>query len=194
MKSFSPHHLVNNTMSHIQSNPLIAFTQRYIEEWQQKFGHAPKSADLYGIPSPCITSTKDLEVLWQPVLTTTHSLAIVEEVINLTIHSDAHLFYGTQYAGDMAASFNDMPLSLLQVWSEDDFSRLEQNMIAHLTMQKKLKRRPSIFIATTDDSTQLIAIDNQTGAIILENLIENKVDLLANDLSTFIANLKPVAQ
>lgn len=192
--SFFSHHLVNNYMSYASSNSLLTFTQYYIDEWQKSFGHNPKSADLYGISSPCITSTKDLEVFWLPVLTNNHSLNIVEEVINLTITPDAHLFYGTQYAGDMAASFNGLSLSLIQVWSEEDFSRLEQNLIAHLSMQKKLKRRPSIFIATTDDPTQLIAIDNLTGAIILEKLIENETEVLADNLDSFLADLKPIAQ
>lgn len=181
-------------MDNLNSNPLLAFTQRYINEWQKVTGDNPKSLDLYGIPSPCITHTHDLAVFWQPILTNQHTLNIVEEMINLIIHADAHLFYGSQYAGDMKASFNQLELSLLQVWSNDDFSRLEQNIIAHLHMQKKLKRRPSIFIATTDDPTQLIAIDNQTGNIILEKLIENEMEILANNLDTFLATLKPVAR
>lgn len=181
-------------MNNAQLNSLIVFTQNYIDLWQQTFNHNPKSEDLYGIPSPCIIDTQDLAVLWQPLATNTHNLNIVEEVINLTIHPDAHLFYGSQYAGDMSALFDDRKLSLIQVWSDDDFSRLEQNIIAHLHMQKKLKRRPSIFIASTDDPTQLIAIDNQTGTIILEKLIENETEILADNLDAFLSKLKPIAQ
>lgn len=178
----------------IQSDSLIQFTQRYIDVWQTMFNHNPKSSELYGVASPCITNTTDLAVFWLPIRPSSHTLNIVEEVINLTIHPDAHLFYSTQYAGDMLATFEHLSLSLVQVWSDDDFSRLEQNIIAHLMMQKKLKRRPSIFIATTDDETEIIAIDNQTGKIVLEKLITNETDILADNLDTFLRNLKPVAQ
>lgn len=181
-------------MANSPSQALQQFTQNYIDLWQQQAHHTAKSSELYGIPSPCIVDTQDLAVFWQPIRPNTHTLNIVEEVINLTIHPAAHQFYGTQYAGDMTAIHKTLPITLIQVWSEDDFSRLEQNIIAHLTMQKRLKRRPSIFIASTDDDTKLVAIDNQTGNVILENLIDYQNDILAEDLSTFLLNLKPIAQ
>lgn len=181
-------------MNKKQSTELIDFTQCYIDLWKKTYNQEPFSSELYDIESPCVVATKDLGVFWLPVLSNNHNLDIVEEVIDIKIHSDAHFFYGTQYAADMCAHFNHLNLKLVQVWSEEDFSRLEQNLIAHLTMQKKLKRRPSIFIATTDDETEIISIDNQTGAVILEKLIENKFDILSDSLNEFLLSLKPVAQ
>lgn len=173
---------------------LSLFTQRYIEQWQTEFNHLPRSTELYGMPSPCIIKKDDSAVFWLPVATNHHSLDVVEEVIYLTIHPDTRLFYSAQYAGDMMATFDERSLSLIQVWSDEDFSRLEQNMLAHLSMQKRLKRRPSVFIATTTDETEIITIDNQTGAVMLEKLIENKTDKLAENLATFLSGLKPIAQ
>ncbi|WP_392561169.1 SecY-interacting protein [Orbus sturtevantii] len=181
-------------MNKTQSNCLILFTEHYIDIWQNTTKHAPISSELYGVPSPCIIDTIDLAVLWLPIRPSPHSLAIAEEVANIRIHDSAHLFYGTQYAGDMQAQWHDLSLSLIQVWSDDDFSRLEQNIIAHLMMQKKLKRRPTIFIATTNDEAEIIAIDNKTGNIILEKLITNETKVLASDLDTFLSNLTPIAQ
>lgn len=177
-----------------QLDTLLLFTQRYIKLWHTNMNHDPKSEELYGIASPCITKTEDLAVFWLPVQTNQHNLDIVEEVIDLTINPAAHLFYGSQYAGDMKAQLNDLSICLLQVWSDDDFSQLEQNIINHLLMQKKLKRRPSIFIATTDDETSIISIDNQTGKIILEKLVTNEIEVLADDIDSFIDSLKPIAQ
>ncbi|WP_392552355.1 SecY-interacting protein [Orbus wheelerorum] len=181
-------------MNKTQSDSLIFFTKRYIDIWQDTVNHNPKSSELYGMPSPCIKDTIDLAIFWLPIRPSPHTLNIVEEVINIRIHDDAHLFYGTQYAGDMKAQWNHLSLSLLQIWSDDDFSRLEQNIIAHLTMQKRLKRRPSIFIATTDDETEIVSIDNQTGNVILEKLITNETDVLADDLDAFLSSLKPIVQ
>lgn len=176
------------------STALEQFTQRYVELWQATYQHDPKSEALYDMPSPCITETKGSVVFWCPVAAEGKSLTIVEQVINITLHPDAHYFYQTQYAGDMQAVFNDVSLSLIQVWNDEDFARLEQHLIAHLTMQKKLKRRPSVFIASTNDDTEIISIDNQTGNILLERLIDNKNTLLADNLIEFLAQLKPIAQ
>lgn len=175
-------------------NTLTQFTQRYVDLWQKTFNHEPKSTELYGISSPCITMTNDKAVFWLPVMATHFSLNIVEQVMNITLHTDAHLYYETQYAGDMSAQWDNLTLTLIQVWNDEDFSRLEQNLIAHLTMQKKLKRQPSIFIGTTDDATKIITIDNLTGKIILDNLVENQLHILANDLNSFLSQLKPIAQ
>lgn len=181
----------------IMTTPLKAleeFSQRYVDVWQTTYHHDPKSMALYDLPSPCITQTQDSAVFWRPVPVVGHSLTIVEQVINIRLHPDAHYFYQTQYAGDMQASFNDLSLTLIQIWNDDDFSRLEQNLIAHLTMQKKLKRRPSVFIASTNNDTEIISIDNQTGNIVLEKLIDNNNVILANNLSEFLGQLKPIAQ
>jgi len=181
-------------MNKTQSDSLILFTQRYIDIWQNTFNHNPKSSELYGVPSPCITDTIDLAIFWLPIQPNPYTLKIVEDVVNIRIHDNAHLFYGTQYAGDMQAKFSHLSLSLIQVWSDDDFLRLEQNIIAHLMMQKRLKRQPSIFIATTDDETEIVTIDNQTGKIMLEKLITNETEVLTNDLDTFLSGLNPIAQ
>ncbi|XKM13435.1 SecY-interacting protein [Orbaceae bacterium ac157xtp] len=174
---------------------LIHFTQQYQTLCKLKTGHLPSSEALYGLPSPCIVDkpidSDEMVVFWQAVPSDLHTLNIVEQVVNLKIRDEAHQFYGTQYAGDMQAMFGDLRLTLIQVWSEDDFSRLEQNLISHLSMQRRLKRKPTLFIATTDDETKIISIDNQTGSIILEDLIANESTLLAENLSLFLSQLIP---
>lgn len=186
---------MNDNSFNIASNcdALRDFTQRYQNAWLNTYNHLPKSLELYGFVSPCIVDTLDLAVLWQAV-EAQHSLAIVEEVIGINIHPSAHDFYGSQYAGDMAANWQGRTINLVQVWSEEDFSRLEQNLIAHLSMQKKLKRHPTIFIAATDDNSEIIAIDNVTGEIVLEKLIDNQKDFLAPNLVAFLSALTPIAQ
>lgn len=55
------------------------------------------------------------------------------------IQPTIHTFYTTQFAGDMHAQFGDIKLTLLQTWSEDDFRRVQENLIGHLVTQKKAK-------------------------------------------------------
>ncbi|MWP49680.1 MULTISPECIES: SecY-interacting protein [unclassified Gilliamella] len=165
---------------------LIDFTSR----WVDQFDDAPQSEELHAIPSSCILKTEQLTVYWQPfLLTPPRSLTIVEQLVGITLHPSSHVFYGTQYAGNMTAKFNNINLVLIQPWNDDDFSNLEQNLIAHLSQQKKLRRTPTVFIASTDESTEIISLNNLTGEVVKEDLITGELTVLADDLPQFLQQL-----
>ena len=169
-----------------EKTALIEFTTR----WLNQFDYAPQSEELHAIPSPCILKTEQLTVFWQPfALQPPRDLSIVEEVVGITLHPSSHIFYGTQYAGNMRAKFADIKLTLIQAWNDDDFSNLEQNLIAHLSQQKKLKRVPTIFIAATNESTEIISLNNLTGEIVKEDLITGELTTLTQDLTSFLNKL-----
>ncbi|MCX8650398.1 SecY-interacting protein [Gilliamella sp. B2776] len=165
---------------------LIEFTTR----WLNQFDYAPQSEELHSIPSPCILKTQQLTVFWRPfILQPPRDLSIVEEVVGITLHPCSHIFYGTQYAGNMAAKLADTNLTLIQTWNDDDFSNLERNLIAHLSQQKKLKRVPTIFIAATDEDTEIISLNNLTGEVVKEDLITGELITLSQNLTTFLNKL-----
>lgn len=165
---------------------LIEFTAR----WVDQFTKAPQSEELHAMPSPCIIKTEKLMVYWKPVLMTpAKQLTIVETLIGITLHPSAHVFYGTQYADNMHATWQNRALTLIQIWNDDDFCRLEQNLINHLSMQKKLKRVPTIFIASTNDDSQIITLNNISGEIVNEDLITGELSVIAPTLADFLSNL-----
>ncbi|MWP46481.1 SecY-interacting protein [Gilliamella sp. Pas-s27] len=173
-------------MDNPDKTALINFTSR----WLNQFDDAPQSEELHAIPSPCILKTEQLTVYWQPfLLVPPRSLTIIEQLIGITLHPSSHVFYGTQYAGNMLAKFNNINLVLIQTWNDDDFSNLEQNLIAHLSQQKKLRRTPTVFIASTDESTEIISLNNLTGEIVKEDLITGELTILADDLQQFLQQL-----
>ncbi|BAN99396.1 hypothetical protein E05_46300 [Plautia stali symbiont] len=151
------------------------FTARYVAHWQQQHGHFPASEELYGVPSPCIISELD------------------ERALDIQLQPDLTTFYTTQFAGDMRAHFAQQPLTLLQVWSEADFTRLQENLIGHLVMKRRLKQSPTLFIATTDSEQDVTAVCNLTGEVILEQPGTKKRQLLAVDIQTFFNTLQPVS-
>ena len=51
----------------------------------------------------------------------------------------------------MTGRFADETLTLLQTWSEEDFQRVQENLIGHLVVQKRLKLAPTLFIATLEE-------------------------------------------
>ncbi|MDX5627990.1 MULTISPECIES: SecY-interacting protein [unclassified Brenneria] len=171
---------------------LAAFTQRYVELWRQETGRPPASAALYGVPSPCITDTRDDEVYWlpQPFLPDA-MLDGVERALDISLHPDVHAFYTSQYAGDMTAQFEAISCVLLQVWSEDDFTRMQENLIGHLLTQKRLKLPPTLFLATTDSEMTMISLCNVSGQVILEEFGTKKHQVLAPTLTDFLSRLRP---
>ncbi|MDR0218200.1 MAG: SecY-interacting protein [Enterobacteriaceae bacterium] len=174
------------------TDALSDFTRRYVELWQQETGLPPASHDLYGIPSPCIERTGEQSVYWLPrPFSAPDKLNKVENALDIHLQAPIHDYYTLQLAGDMTANFDGLALSLIQVWSEDDFIRLQENLIGHLVTQKRLKLSPTVFIGTTDSDMGLISVCNLTGQVILEQFGSSERKRLAADLATFLSALNP---
>ncbi|NIF23249.1 SecY-interacting protein [Candidatus Pantoea multigeneris] len=174
------------------ADALRDFTARYCLRWQQIYGHPPASEALYGIASPCITETRESEVLWQPQpFTLGSTLEMIERALDIRLQQDVAAFYTTQFAGDMSAKFGERALTLLQVWSEDDFERLQENLIGHLVMKRHLKQSPTLFIATTDSEQEIISLCNLTGEVVLERPGTKHREILADKIESFLNGLQP---
>lgn len=169
------------------------FTTRYCQHWLQQTGHAPASSDLYGVPSPCALEDRDQRVIWQPQpFSLPPTLDAIERAVDIQLQPPMTDFYTTQFAGDMQARFGENQLTLLQVWSEEDFLRLQENLIGHLVMQRRLKQSPTLFIATTDSEEEIISLSNLSGEVILEQPGRKQRVVLAENLEIFLKSLQPV--
>ncbi|MDE1190460.1 MAG: SecY-interacting protein [Pantoea sp.] len=176
------------------ADALRDFTDRYCAQWRQNTGHLPASSELLGVPSPCIQTTLDDRVLWQPQpFTSPATLAAVECALDIELQPAITAFYTTQFAGDMAARFQQQSITLLQVWSEEDFTRLQENLIGHLVMKRRLKQSPTLFIATTDSEQDVISLCNLTGEVILEHPGSKKRQILSPEIQMFLNELQPVS-
>lgn len=172
---------------------LQAFTQRFCDAWVALTGHEPESEALYAIPSPCITQTLDQAVRWQPQPFIGEAyLAGVERALEISLRPEIHAFYTTQYAGDMPALKGELALTLLQAWSENDFKRVQENLIGHLVTQRRLRLSPTIFLATLQDDREVVSVCNKTGCVLLEKLGTQQREILADSLDQFLAQLHPV--
>ncbi|PKF80837.1 SecY-interacting protein [Vibrio sp. vnigr-6D03] len=177
-------------MSQNVARALKSFSESFVSSWQETNSSFPKSEELAGIPSPCIEQQGDDFVEWQPVYRDEWAdFSNVENGIELAIHEDIKAFYSCQFCGDMEALWDGKPLTLLQVWSEDDFLRLQENILGHLVMQRRLKLKPTVFIGSTDAEMDVISICNLTGEVIFERLGTDKRDVLAPSVEEFLAQL-----
>ena len=153
-------------MDDLTAQALKDFTARYCDAWHEEHKSWPLSEELYGVPSPCIISTTEDAVYWQP-----------------------QPFTGEQ---NVNAQFGDIKLTLLQTWSEDDFRRVQENLIGHLVTQKRLKLPPTLFIATLEEELEVISVCNLSGEVCKETLGTRKRTHLASNLAEFLNQLKPL--
>lgn len=175
------------------STALADFTDRFIQQWQQESGGFPYSTALCGVPSPCVIHTGDDGVYWQPQpLVEKESFDLISEAVSLTIRPDVASFFTSQYAGDMSADWDGLPLELVQVWSKEDKQRLFANQIGHLLTQRHLKLAPTLFLATTASELQLVSICNITGNVLLEQYGTTQREILAFSLVDFLLQLQPI--
>lgn len=179
-------------MDDLTAQALKDFTARYCDAWHEEHKSWPLSEELYGVPSPCIISTTEDAVYWQPQpFTGEQNVNAVERAFDIVIQPTIHTFYTTQFAGDMHAQFGDIKLTLLQTWSEDDFRRVQENLIGHLVTQKRLKLPPTLFIATLEEELEVISVCNLSGEVCKETLGTRKRTHLASNLAEFLNQLKP---
>lgn len=142
-------------------------------------------------PSPCELGQPDANGLirWQPVLRDTPaSFANVEHAMDISLHPDLVAFYTRYYADALDVVCGGEPCQLLQAWNDDDFERLQQNIIGHLLMKKRLKQTPTVFIGAAEDD-RMITLNNQTGEIAWELPGKEAHQRIATDLASFLSSL-----
>ncbi|CAM3024763.1 SecY-interacting protein [Vibrio rarus] len=177
-------------MSNSIANTLHSIHQQYLKTFEQEYGTLPTSSQLVGVASPCIVETQDGEVYWQPIQREQCAdFSNVEKGIELELHSDIKQFYSCHYSADLSMSWQGKPLTLLQIWNDEDFVRLQENILGHLVTQRRLKIKPTVFIAAIDSDLDVISICNITGNVVLETLGTSKREVLSENVQVFLQNL-----
>lgn len=144
--------------------------------------------------SPCTKQDcKDGDTItWRPVKQEgENSFTAMEAALELKMDEQLKTFYCRYYADHFEAVAAQGSLSLLQVWNKDDFERLQQNLIGHVLMKRKLRQAETLFFALTDEEDFIISVLNSTGEVVLEQVGKEPKEVLASDLTSFIQSLTP---
>ncbi len=171
---------------------LISQWQQYYQGTTQGYAEVEHDKDW---PSPCELGESDAlktgdMVFWQPVLNPNPgSFDNIESALNLTVPESIQTFYSRYFAGELSCKHSNGPVYLLQVWNDDDFARLQQNIIGHVLMKRRLKQAPTIFFGLTDDENLMISIKVDNGEIWLESVGREPHLKLADSMAEFLAQL-----
>lgn len=145
-------------------------------------------------PSPCYQGKAEngKPVQWRPVKQSpAGTFADMSDALSLNIHGDFCAYFSSYYSFHLPAVASQGECELLQVCSEQDFLRLQENLIGHVLMKQRLKQAPTLFFALTQDDDYIISLENQTGEVVLERVGKKPECVLAPNLAEFIASLEP---
>ncbi|WP_337879037.1 SecY-interacting protein [Rheinheimera sp.] len=165
--------------------------QQFIETYLQKYPELWTWADPAQC-SPCqFGEVLDQQVRWQPVAQQPLlDFSALEQALALPFPQQLKEFYGGWLGAGLSVQHERGAVELLMAWHQADFERLQQNIIAHVLMKRRLKQQETVFIAATDDDDYLISILLSTGEIYLEQVGREVSDCLAPDLSQFLTQLR----
>lgn len=136
----------------------------------------------------------DGQCRWQPVRQSSPvDFSHLENALEFPIHDDIKTYYGRYWAGGIEAESHEGRLSLIQLWNNEDYERLIGNLIGHALAKRRAKDGFTVFFAPTEpDSELFLSIDNDTGAVLLEEPGKSPLREVETDIATFLDRLTPL--
>lgn len=183
---------VNNNLS----QTLQHFAEQFIDSYQNSHGNLPQIEQDEQWPSPCEQAgTADTGyVCWKPITIDEQQLSFdnVESALNLILHDDIKTYFTTLFSESLDAQCYEGKLTLLFAWNNDDFQRLQENIIGHILMKQRLKQEETVFFAVTDEEDTIISIANDTGEVWVERVGCKPHKKIGDSITDFIKQLTPV--
>jgi SecY interacting protein Syd len=170
-------------------------------QWQTYYAQQPegfptvKQDDQW--PSVCeidgrqVAGSPGSMVQWQPVKRDEPGdFSNIEHALEITLNADIKTFFSRYFSGEIDFTHAKGPVTLLQIWNDDDFANLQHNMIGHIMMKKQLKHPITLFFALTDQDEQIISLLNDSGEVWLESVGKLPHLKLADTLGEFLGDLQ----
>jgi len=176
------------------SDLITQFAERYVAQCIAQTGKLPIVEHDPDWPSPCEQVQADEQPMhWQPKpIEDDVDFSALENAIEITLHNDIKTYFSTIYSNNLPAISEHGNLELLFAWNYADFERLQENIIGHILMKRRLKQKMSVFFAVTDEDDLIISLDNETGSIGVERIGCEAHQVIATSMAEFITLLTPV--
>ncbi|WP_299005589.1 SecY-interacting protein [uncultured Shewanella sp.] len=174
---------------------LTNFLKRYQAIYQEECDEFPRFY-AQGEDSACIVQETDLDenmpVQWVSVVRDqVGNFDNVASALDIRLHSDINGFYGHFFSGPLMFHSQWGAGEVLQPWNQNDFECLQQNIIGHLMMKRKLKQPLTWFIGVMEEGDTMITVNNETGSVWIEKPGEVQSIQLASSVDDFLSQLTP---
>ncbi|NMH59728.1 SecY-interacting protein [Alteromonas ponticola] len=134
-------------------------------------------------------------VAWAPVAQQGEcDFSHLENALELKLDPLFCAYFTHYFSNNILAKAPDGGCELLQVWNLDDFNRLQENLIGHVLMKRRLKQPVTLFFALTDEEDYMLSVENESGKVVLEPVGKPAIRVIAPSLSAFIASLEAAPQ
>ena len=142
----------------------------FIESYQLAYENAEVSLRAFcqepGESPCCYGEVSEQSSLWRPVLQQgALDFSKLETGLEIKIDAAFQDYFCTWWGDHLNARTERGELQLLLVWNDDDFQRLQENLIANVLMKRRLGQRDTLFFAQTEDDDFLLTVLNQTGEV-----------------------------
>ena len=117
----------------------------------------------------------------------------LERALEVEIHPEIKSFYGSYWGSTMELAAVEGGLTLIQIWNDDDFERLVENIIGHAMAKQRIKAPLTIFIACADEGDLMLSVENETERVVLEEPAGPPIREVSPSLAEFLDRLQPVA-
>lgn len=159
--------------------------QNHGETWRSWADPSTPSPAQYG-------EVIDEQVAWWPTrMTTPVDFSGLAKGLEIEITPQLMEFYSVAYGAGLPVVHAKGDAELLMVWHDQDALRLQENLIAHVLMKRRLKQRDTLFFAVTDDDDYMISVLNCTGEVYLERVGHEVEQKLADSIADFLTQLAP---
>ncbi len=183
-------------MSNEAKAALDRLVRRYLDSCQRSSGSLPILEHDPAWPSECQVGEPDANsmIRWRPrERDTAADFSGLERALDVEIHPDIKSFYGSYWGSAMEFEAAEGGVSLIQIWNDDDFDRLTENIIGHAMAKQRIHAPLTIFIACTDEDELMLSVDNETGCVVLEEPGSQPIREISPSLEEFLDRLQPVA-
>lgn len=175
------------------SNSFDNFINRWLQfQEQEKHRLLIEKDEQWPSPAESGAPNDDGKVNWQPVMQNQNNdLSGLMDGLGLQVDRQLECFYCRYFGDNLNASTSRGDLQLLLPWNQDDFIRLQENLIAHVMMKRRLRQAETLFFAVTDEEDFILSVINATGEVALEQVGKEPQEILAANLAEFLDTLNP---
>lgn len=183
------HTMATDNLVSVQYVQLMNEVQRQAERrgetWRSWADPIQQSPAQYG-------EVLDEQVAWWPALMATPiDFSGLAKGLEIEVTPQFVQFYSVAYGAGLPVVHAKGDAELLMVWHDEDAKRLQENLIAHVLMKRRLKQRDTLFFAVTDDDDYMISVLNSTGEVYLERVGREVEQKLADSIAEFLTQLAP---